>query len=751
MQSELSNSFREKNLNLSKNKEKSHKIVKSDLTYNRIKEDINLKYKNDNKIVSKNPKKIKLRNRNINNNDNLYKSNTQSYRNNKKRINHSMIFIRSHSKNKSSSKNKKNYNININNKKDIQTEYFLYQKELKTLMDKEEKIKQLKNQLKQQDNNFSFNQNYLTERSNTNLRSKNKKNKYGLNASHSPDIYDNDKKVKKEKKIYSKLVKRNSNKKSKNNVTSNNDSYRHYLNNYSNDITNEHKEKYKNKDFIKNSNKKNNIKINLYPYYKNSMNTSTEINNDVINSYLNTYNYSFKKQKPKKNITNLNKNKNSNKDLYNIYKKNAAIISNKNVINNTKNKKNNNYSKINDSSIQNNSMNKNTKSKTNYDNFNKKYINKSQNKNESKNKKKITNNNINDIKIKTEEIKNEEKADNEMEVKERAIDKIGIITKAGEDSPGEEKINQDNYFDSDLSNGYKFIGVCDGHGDDGHKISEYLRNNLPDELNNELENLVSNENIRLSILEGILRKNRSESEEKEEKKIEKNMIETFENLEKMQELFKKVFVSTNLRLIEENYMYNLELSGSTCSSIFLQKNNIKKIYIANVGDSRTIIIREPGKNDNKEKWSCEQLSRDHKPNIEGEEERILKHGGEIQQIQNEKGEWEGPFRIFMKNEEGPGLAMSRSFGDVLGSMLGVICEPEVFEYILRKEDKAIIIASDGLWEYVENEEVTDIVKNLIDKNDADLIVNELYKFSYERWKSKDIGIDDITIICVLLK
>ena len=29
--------------------------------------------------------------------------------------------------------------------------------------------------------------------------------------------------------------------------------------------------------------------------------------------------------------------------------------------------------------------------------------------------------------------------------------------------------------------------------------------------------------------------------------------------------------------------------------------------------------------------------------------------------------------------------------------------------------------------------------------------NELYKFSHERWKEKDCGIDDITIICVLLK
>ena len=104
----------------------------------------------------------------------------------------------------------------------------------------------------------------------------------------------------------------------------------------------------------------------------------------------------------------------------------------------------------------------------------------------------------------------------------------------------------------------------------------------------------------------------------------------------------------------------------------------------------------------------------------------------------------------MKNEDGPGLAMSRSFGDVIGSVLGVIAEPEVTEYIIKNEDKAIIIASDGLYEYVSNQEVTDVVKNTIDKKDPNLIVNELYKVSLEQWKKKEGGIDDITIICILL-
>ena len=210
-------------------------------------------------------------------------------------------------------------------------------------------------------------------------------------------------------------------------------------------------------------------------------------------------------------------------------------------------------------------------------------------------------------------------------------------------------------------------------------------------------------------------------------------------------------------MVEDNYMYNLENSGSTCVSVFLQKNDIKKIYVANVGDSRAIIIKKPINNNNNndengknDLWSFEQLSRDHKLSEKDEAERILSYGGEIERAQNDNGEYEGPLRLYKKNEEGPGLAMSRSFGDVIGSVLGVIAEPEMTEYIIKNEDKAIIIGSDGLYEYVSNEEITIIVKKNINKKDPNLIVNELYKVSYEEWKKKEGGIDDITIICILL-
>ena len=56
----------------------------------------------------------------------------------------------------------------------------------------------------------------------------------------------------------------------------------------------------------------------------------------------------------------------------------------------------------------------------------------------------------------------------------------------------------------------------------------------------------------------------------------------------------------------------------------------------------------------------------------------------------------------------PGLAMSRSFGDKIGKDIGIISEPLINEYILNKDVKYIIMGSDGIWEFLSNEQVMNI-------------------------------------------
>ena len=53
----------------------------------------------------------------------------------------------------------------------------------------------------------------------------------------------------------------------------------------------------------------------------------------------------------------------------------------------------------------------------------------------------------------------------------------------------------------------------------------------------------------------------------------------------------------------------------------------------------------------------------------------------------------------------PGLAMSRSIGDGLAHKYGVIPDPEIKKYTLVDQDKIIVIASDGVWEFLTNHEV----------------------------------------------
>lgn len=49
--------------------------------------------------------------------------------------------------------------------------------------------------------------------------------------------------------------------------------------------------------------------------------------------------------------------------------------------------------------------------------------------------------------------------------------------------------------------------------------------------------------------------------------------------------------------------------------------------------------------------------------------------------------------------------MTRSFGDEVASRVGITAEPEILELDLQKDDKFIVLASDGVWEFITNEEV----------------------------------------------
>jgi serine/threonine protein phosphatase PrpC len=69
---------------------------------------------------------------------------------------------------------------------------------------------------------------------------------------------------------------------------------------------------------------------------------------------------------------------------------------------------------------------------------------------------------------------------------------------------------------------------------------------------------------------------------------------------------------------------------------------------------------------------------------------------------------------------------------------------------LDKDDKFIIIASDGIWEFISNTEAVEMVVNFWMKNDPEGAVDELVRVAVQRWKKEDEVIDDITCILIFL-
>lgn len=148
-------------------------------------------------------------------------------------------------------------------------------------------------------------------------------------------------------------------------------------------------------------------------------------------------------------------------------------------------------------------------------------------------------------------------------------------------------------------------------------------------------------------------------------------------------------------------------------------------------------------------WIAESLSRDHKPNMSGESERIISMNGRIDYYKDSDGRKIGPSRVYAKDEDGPGLAMSRSLGDTVAEKLGVIAVPDV--KICRRQfekDRAIVLCSDGVTEFLTNEQIGEIVFPYYASNDTEGACRKLVEESTQMWMKEDSVIDDITAVVI---
>jgi len=108
----------------------------------------------------------------------------------------------------------------------------------------------------------------------------------------------------------------------------------------------------------------------------------------------------------------------------------------------------------------------------------------------------------------------------------------------------------------------------------------------------------------------------------------------------------------------------------------------RRLLIANLGDSRCVMVRTDG--------SAIALSSDHKPNRPDERARVQAAGGSVI--------YAGCWRV-----QGD-LAVSRAFGDAHLKPYGVSATPELSAVSLSPRDCYLVLASDGLWDVVDEQQ-----------------------------------------------
>lgn len=327
------------------------------------------------------------------------------------------------------------------------------------------------------------------------------------------------------------------------------------------------------------------------------------------------------------------------------------------------------------------------------------------------------------------------------------------------------KPNQDSYsvterFGTSESND-AFFAVYDGHGRDGDLCSQFARDRMPD----------------------YLVKNINKMKAREAKEV-KSKLDTMSfgkdnplshielSKDQMQNACLRAHVECNLAMHQDPHVDD-SLSGTTAISAFIHGRR-NRVTICNVGDSRAVLGKatQPNGYGQRQALKAFPLSRDQTPYRKDERIRIRKTGARILSLDqleglepinemddedNESGDIElgeeldeggDPPRVWSPNGDYPGTAFTRSLGDAMAEELGVYAEPEMLTREIKPEDRVIIIASDGIFEFLTNQSVIDICAKFTDPLEA---CRAVVAESYELWLQYELRTDDITIICMFVE
>lgn len=186
-----------------------------------------------------------------------------------------------------------------------------------------------------------------------------------------------------------------------------------------------------------------------------------------------------------------------------------------------------------------------------------------------------------------------------------------------------------------------------------------------------------------------------------------------EDTEGLRKAIEESFTLTDAAYLEEQKTTNTD-DGCTAVIACILGN---KLWVAHVGDSRAVLSS---------RGEAKALSSDHKPSRPDERERIENAGGVVV--------WAGTWRV------GGVLAVSRAFGDRLLKQY-VVATPEVDVRTLKGDDEWLILATDGLWDVISNQEAVSLIKDFKDPERAAIHLTDT---AYNRGSPDNIG-------CIVLR
>lgn len=327
--------------------------------------------------------------------------------------------------------------------------------------------------------------------------------------------------------------------------------------------------------------------------------------------------------------------------------------------------------------------------------------------------------------------------------------RYAYLSQRGKYPDDPDKPNQDAYainhdFKIQATDG--FFGVFDGHGKDGDGCAQFTRTYLP------------------QLVERYIEKSKG-------KRSSSSVSPTDLSRDQTQDAMHRAHVECN-KLLHKNQHIDDSLSGTTSIAAYVHgKRN--RITIANVGDSRAVLGQEitmpsPSGAEASKSLKALPLSRDQTPYRKDERQRCKKTGARILSLDQIEGlepinddscndedlelgeeldEGGDPPRVWSPNGDYPGTAFTRSIGDAMAEELGVYGEPELLTREFSPDDRIIVLASDGVFEFLTNQSVIDICAKFADPLEA---CRAVVAESYELWLQYELRTDDITIICMFI-